>query len=85
MSDLSGNGHQIQCPLCEGKGHMHRSELAAKLADHAFEASLTACRQQLMKPDEDQQGDSVKAAKDFRREVLKGPVTRILWRRSPKE
>ncbi|HYN14697.1 MAG TPA: hypothetical protein VES66_02790 [Terriglobales bacterium] len=85
MSDLSGNGHHIQCPLCEGKGHMLRSELAAKLADHDFEARLTACRQQLMKPDENRLSDSAEAANDFNREVLKGPVTRILWRRSPKE
>ena len=85
MSDLSGDGHNVQCPLCEGKGHMQRSELAAKLADHDFEARLTVCRQQLMKPDESRQGDSAEAANDFKREVLSGPVTRILWRRSSKE
>jgi len=85
MSDISGNGAYLPCPLCEGKGHMHRSELAATLADHAFEARLTACRQQLVHPDESRQSDTAETAKGFEQAVLKGPVTRILWRRSPKE
>jgi hypothetical protein len=85
MSDTSGNGHYLPCPLCEGKGKMHRSELAAALANHAFESRLTACRRQLLNPDESQQSETLAAAKDFRQEVLKGPVTRILWRRSSKE
>jgi len=64
---------------------MHRSELAATLADHAFDARLTACRQQLAYPEESRQSDTPETAKNFEQEVLKGPVTRILWRRSPKE
>jgi hypothetical protein len=85
MSDFSGNGHYVPCPLCEGKGQMHRSELAAKLADHDLQAKLAACREQLVKQDEGRQAETAEAAKDFKQEVLKGPVTRILWRRSPKE
>jgi len=85
MSNISGNGHDLLCPLCEGKGHMQRSELAAALANHAFEARLTACRRQLANSDESLTSDTSAADKDFRQEVLKGPVTRILWRRSPKE
>jgi len=85
MSGFSRDGHYILCPLCEGKGRMHRSELAAKLADHEVEARLTACRQQLAKAEAGQQSATAEAASDFEREVLKGPVTRILWRRSPKE
>jgi hypothetical protein len=85
MSGISENGHYLPCPLCEGKGKMHRSELAAALADHDFEARLTACRQQLVNPDESQQSNAPEAPKGFEQEVLKGPVTRILWRRSPKE
>jgi len=77
MSNFSEDGHYVLCPLCEGKGRMHRSELAAKLADHEVEARLTVCRQQLVQAEA--------GAGDFKREVLKGPVTRILWRRSPKE
>jgi hypothetical protein len=84
MSDSSRNGHYVLCPLCEGKGKLHRSELVAKLANHDVEATLTACRQQLVQADTSGQGATV-GAKDFREEVLKGPVTRILWRRSPKE
>jgi hypothetical protein len=85
MSDFSPDGHYVLCPLCEGKGRMHRSELAAKLADHEVEARLTACRQQLVKTEPGRQDAAAEAAGDFKQEVLKGPVTRILWRRSQKE
>jgi hypothetical protein len=84
MSDSSENGHYVVCPLCEGQGKLHRSELAAKLANHEVEAKLTACRQELAQTDASGQTATTQA-KDFQEEVLKGPVTRILWRRSPKE
>ncbi|HTS54799.1 MAG TPA: hypothetical protein VMH26_16125 [Burkholderiales bacterium] len=82
MSDISRNGRYLVCPLCQGKGKMHRSELAATLANHAFETRLADCRRQLLNSDESLLNA---AEKDFRQEVLKGPVTRILWRRSSKE
>jgi len=85
MSDFSGNGHHVQCPLCEGKGQMHRSELIARLADDDLQAKLAACREQLVKADQSQPSETAEAASNFEQEVLKGPVTRILWRRSPKE
>lgn len=85
MSDSSENGHYLLCPLCEGKGKMRRSEMAAKLANHDVEAMLTACRQELVKAETGRQSATPEAAKDFKQQVLKGPVTRILWRRSPKE
>ena len=83
MSD-SRNGHYVLCPLCEGKGRMHRSELIEKLASHAVEARLTACRQELAAPAAGEQQATVRTTA-FHEEVVKGPATRILWRRSPKE
>lgn len=83
MSDFPANGDYVECPLCEGKGRMKCSELAARLADHDVEARLTACRQQLVKAQTSR--PSADPASDFREEVLHGPVTHILWRRSPKE
>ncbi len=82
MSDSPGNGHYVPCPLCEGKGKMQPAELIAKLANHEIEAQLAACREQLMKQEA---GRTTDPEQDFKQEVLKGPVTRILWRRSPKE
>jgi hypothetical protein len=64
---------------------MHRSELVARLADRDLPAQLAACREQLIEQHEGQQAETAEAAKNFKQEVLKGPVTRILWRRSPKE
>jgi len=83
MSD-SRNGNYVLCPLCEGKGQMHRSELIEKLASHDVEARLTACRQELAAPAAGEQQATAKTTA-FHEEVVKGPATRILWRRSPKE
>ena len=85
MNQVSGDGHYVLCPLCEGKGRMRRSEMAARLANHDVEARLTACRQELVQAETAQQSAASEAAQDFKRQVLKGPVTHILWRRSPKE
>ena len=82
MSDISEKGDYIRCPLCEGNGRMKRSELAAKLANHEVEAKLTTCRQQLVKAETSR---SSTTADEFKEEVLSGPVTRMLWRRSAKE
>jgi len=64
---------------------MRRSEMAARLANHEVEARLTACRQELVTGETTQQSAASEAGKDFKRQVLTGPLTRILWRRSPKE
>ena len=80
----SGNGHHVLCPLCEGRGRMHRSELVAKLANHDLMAKMTASHQRFAKADANQQGATTKT-RIFHEEVLTGPVRRILWRRSPKE
>ena len=80
----SRDGHYVICPLCEGKGKMHRSELVSRLANHDVEAKLTACRQQLAQAKTEEPSERPKT-QTFHEEVLKGPVTRILWRRSPKE
>ena len=90
MTDSPGNGHYVQCPLCEGKGQMHRSDLVTKLADHDLARKLADCLEQLAAKSE--QGNTAKSKRagsseqsDFEHEVLSGPVRRILWRRSPKE
>jgi len=80
----SRNGHYVLCPLCEGKGRIKRSELAARLASHDVEDKLTACRQQVVKMDGGGPETALKTT-SFHEEVVEGPATRILWRRSPKE
>jgi hypothetical protein len=83
-----GNGHYIECPLCEGKGRLRRSELSAKLADHEFEAKLTACRQELQHSESLQlkaRHTASDVPADFKEEVFQGRSTHIMWRRSPKE
>jgi len=79
----SRNGHYVICPLCEGKGRLHRSEFISRLANHEVEARLTACRQALVQPDSEPEAGT--ETKTFHEEVVKGPATRMLWRRSHKE
>ena len=85
MSDSSGNGQYVQCPVCEGKGQMQSSELLARLNNQEL---LQACREQLLTQRASRQTATAVAAgaeSDFEKEVRRGPVTHILWRRSPKE
>jgi len=79
----SRDGHYLICPLCEGKGKLHRSELVSRLANHEVEARLTACRQELVKTEGER--EAIVETGTFHQEVVKGPATRILWRRSLKE
>ena len=83
-----GNGHLIDCPLCEGNGRLRRSELAARLADHGFEAKVTECRHELQESESQRlktRRTASDAPADFKEEVFQGHSTRILWRRSAKE
>lgn len=81
-------GRYLCCPLCHGKGQMHRSELIERLSDPENEAHMEALLQQLKQ----QQGEEklVPTPNDeddhaFEHEVYSWPPRRILWRRSPKE
>ena len=85
MNDFSGNRHYVLCPLCEGKGKMRGSEMAARLADPDLEAKMAVCRQQRVKAETARPSSTSEAENDFKQQVLKGPARRILWRRSPKE
>jgi len=85
MNDFPRNGHYLLCPLCEGRGRMTRSEMAARLADPGLEAKVAACRQQLVEAATGRPRSASEPISDFRQQVLKGPLKRMLWRRSPKE
>jgi len=94
MSDFQGNGHYVQCPLCEGKGQMHRSDLEAKLSDSELVSKLAAHVGPQAEASEagGRAGEKVGTAAagrsgptDREREVLNGPWNKLLWRRSPKE
>ncbi len=76
------NGRYVCCPMCHGKGQMHRADLVEYLSDPERDQKLQAYLQQITKEEEE-------AAKtvpdDFEREVHSWPPKRMLWRRSPKE
>lgn len=81
-------GHYLCCPLCQGKGQMHRSDLIERLSDPEQKEQLQALLQELKKQEEEEKLVPVPNDEDdhaFEREVYTWPPKRILWRRSPKE
>jgi len=82
-------GRYLCCPLCQGKGQMHRSELIERLGDARKREQLQKLLEELKHeaeaeklvpvPNDEEDHDA------FRREVYSWPPKRILWRRSPKE
>lgn len=82
------DGRYLCCPLCHGKGQMHRSELIERLSDPEHREKLRILLEELR----DEEAKSLVPAPDdghdpneFEREVHSWPPKRILWRRSPKE
>ncbi|MBV9085844.1 MAG: hypothetical protein JOY79_00040 [Acidobacteriaceae bacterium] len=84
MADVSRNGRDPKCPLCEGHGHLQHDDLISRLSDPHFMESLAAWRRAMLEELEKQQ-EPVCATTSFDREVHSWPNTHFLWRRSPKE
>ncbi|HVP44741.1 MAG TPA: hypothetical protein VMS96_15025 [Terriglobales bacterium] len=83
-------GRYLCCPLCQGKGQMHRSELIERLSDPTRREQLELLLQELKQPQENENSpvptpNDAKDSEAFQREVYSWPPKRILWRRSPKE
>ena len=83
-------GRYLCCPLCQGKGQMHRSELIERLSDPVQREQLAALLQELKQQEEDEKSlvptpNDEEDRDAFQREVYSWPPKRILWRRSPKE
>lgn len=93
MSVFSGDGTYVQCPLCEGKGQLYRSDVVAKLTDKELPGKINSYLTKLYqaaegKP-EPQPAEPVTAGappqSEFEKEAHSWPMKRFLWRRSPKE
>lgn len=82
-------GRYLCCPLCQGKGQMHRSDLIERLGDPEKKAELQKLVEELKKQEEEEKLVPVPSDEGdpaaFEREVYSWPPKRILWRRSPKE
>lgn len=86
------DGRYLCCPMCQGKGQLHRSELIEQLSGPERDRKIRALLDKLSQEAEDtgqapvgaasRNGDSAGA---FEQEVHSWPPKRILWRRSPKE
>lgn len=94
MSQVPGNGQYVQCPLCEGRGQLHRSEVLQRLTDKELTGKIASYLEKLQKVEETQAPQLVKTAAtaaemrqpgEFEKEVHTWPAKRFLWRRSPKE
>ena len=83
-------GRYLCCPLCQGKGQMHRSELIGRLSDPNRQEQLDLLLRELKRQEEDEKSlvptpNDEESSDAFQREVYSWPPKRILWRRSPKE
>ncbi len=84
------DGRYLCCPLCQGKGQMHRSDLIQRLSDPHNGEEFHLLVDQLKRQEEDEKSlvptpDDGEDRDAFQREVYSWPPRRILWRRSPKE
>lgn len=81
------HGRYLCCPLCQGKGQMHRSDLIQRLSDPHTADKLQALLEELKHQQEEERSlvTVPDDREDFEREVHSWPPRRILWRRSPKE
>ncbi len=79
------NGRFLCCPLCQGKGQMHRSELIEQLRDPETRERFRILLEQLEREEEKSLVPAPLDRESFEREVHSWPPKRILWRRSPKE
>jgi len=87
------DGHYVCCPICQGKGQMHRSDLIERLRDPGFAQTLHTYLERIIREQEELEKSTLQAvakkgepvADEFEREVHSWPPKRILWRRSPKE
>ena len=80
------DGRYVCCPLCDGKGQLHRSELTERINHPELEQRLREYLKQIKK-DEAETLVSVGAPTQsaYEREMHSWPPKRMLWRRSPKE
>ena len=80
------DGRYVCCPLCEGKGQLHRSDLTQRINDPKLVDTLHDYLQQIKKELE-QSLVTIGGPKDsaYEREMHSWPPKRMLWRRSPKE
>ena len=82
------DGRFLCCPLCQGKGQMHRADLIERLTDPQNKERLETLLEKLKQEEKDDLVAVSQPAGDrsaFEREVHSWPPRRILWRRSPKE
>jgi hypothetical protein len=73
----------VRCPLCEGRGEMKGSEIAAKLTTPELRKRLDARIAEILQASE--LAGVGTTARNFEKEVHTWNPTLPIWRRSPKE
>lgn len=81
------NGRYICCPVCSGKGQLHRSELIEQLSDPERDQKIKTYLERITQ-EQEKEGEAAAAADEpgaYERELHTWPPKRMLLRRSPKE
>jgi len=85
MSDLpkNQNGDLLKCPLCEGRGELHKAELLERLSEKDLGSKVA----NFMSIVEAEQKESMHGvpSEQVKKDVTTWNLTHFLWRRSPKE
>ncbi len=85
MSDLpkKPNGDMMKCPLCEGRGELHKADLIERLSEKDL-GNKVANFMSIVEADQKESMSGV-APEEAKKNVTAWNLTHFLWRRSPKE
>ena len=84
------NNDFIKCPLCDGNGQLHRSEILNRLSQRDFRKEIESWLADINKSSHKQEEATAvtsrgSKAQDFEKEVHSWHTEHPIWRRSQKE
>lgn len=84
---MAENHDLLKCPLCQGHGELHRSEVIEQLAKGELQPRIEACLAEIVQPEGHAELAAVPASgsRDFQKDVHSWNPQLPMWRRSPKE
>jgi hypothetical protein len=87
---MAENDNLLQCPLCQGHGHISQAEIISRLSDRELKAKIDRYLAGVTGPGEEPKamaavGPAVSHTRDFEKEVHDWNPQTPIWRRSPKE
>ena len=82
------NNDFIKCPLCDGHGQLHRSEILKRLSERDLRKEIGSWLAEISKSSQEEATavtSNPSKAQDFEKEVHSWHPEQPIWRRSQKE